>query len=67
MSTSESPVFMQAPAARISAARQLRSGGRSRCWAMGYFVPGRGKVHENTGTEDLRKAERVLVSEPERA
>src|SRR5215831_865983 len=39
---------------------KLKSGGRSRRWVIAYYVPGRGKVHENTGSEDRRMAERLL-------
>jgi hypothetical protein len=39
---------------------KLKSGGRSRRWVIAYHVPGRGKVHENTGAEDRRVAERLL-------
>lgn len=39
---------------------KLKSGGRSKRWVIAYYVPGKGKVHENTGSEDRRAAERLL-------
>jgi hypothetical protein len=39
---------------------KLKSGGRSARWVIAYYVPGKGKVHENAGSEDRRVAERLL-------
>jgi hypothetical protein len=39
---------------------KLKSGGRSARWVIAYYVPGKGKVHENAGSEDRRAAARLL-------
>jgi integrase len=39
---------------------KLKSGGRSKRWVIAYYVPGKGKVRENTGTEDERVARKLL-------
>jgi integrase len=39
---------------------KLKSGGRSKRWVIAYYVPGKGKVRENTGTKDERVARKLL-------